>query len=125
MSDDETIDPRLAESKDVLAEKLAAFCRGRPLDRQLLHDAEDLYARHRTTARLDGIDFPQMVLVVMDVQRRLRFVRRDLDARGIDNLIVELAQSQGADYDPAEVARAIRRAFPHHRAPDPRDRRKH
>ncbi len=120
MSTDDPVDPCLAASKDELAEKLAAFCRGRDLDRQLVHDAEDLCARHRAAARLAGIDFPEMVLVVMDVQHRLRFVRRDLDAAAVDNLAVELAQSQGAAYDPGEVARALRRAFPHHRRPEVR-----
>lgn len=121
---EEKIDPRLAASVRLLARRLAKFLVGRELTRQTVHDAEELYRYHRTLARQDGIDFPEMVLVVMDVQNRLRFVRRDLDAGGIDNLAVELAQSQGAAYDPQEVARAIRRAFPHHRAADPRDRAK-
>ena len=33
------------------------------------------------------------------------------------------AKAQGIHYDPGEIARGIRRAFPHHRAPDPRDRK--
>lgn len=119
---EELLDPRLVRSKDLLAEKIAALCVGRELDKQTVHDVEELYRAHRSRARLDGIDFPEMVVVVMDVQRRLRLVRRDLDALGLDNLVVELAQSQGAAYDPTEIARALRRAFPHHRSPDPRDR---
>jgi len=117
------VEPRLAGSVKELGRKLAEFCAGRDLDRQTVHDATDLVDRHRTVARLRGIDFPEMVLVVLDVQKKLRFVRRDLDAAGIDNLVVELARMQRDDYDPAEIARAIRRAFPHHRTPDPRDRR--
>lgn len=115
MSDD-PVDPRLAESKDHLAKFLARFCRGRELDRQLVHDVQDIADGYRVAARLDGIDFPEMVVLVMDMQNRVRLVRRDLDRAAIDNLAVELAQSQGAAYDPAEVARAIRRAFPHHRS---------
>lgn len=116
MSDDDKIDPRLAESKDQLAQFLARFCRGRPLDRQLVADAQAMADDWRADARLEGVDFPEMVVLVMDVQRRVRLVRRDLDRAGIDNLAVELAQSQGAAYDPAEVARAVRRAFPHHQS---------
>ncbi len=117
------VDPRLAASVKKLSINLAELCAGRDLDTQTIHDATDLCERHCTAARLCGIDFPEMVLVVLDVQKKLRFVRRDLDERGIDNLVVELAQAQGNNYDPAEIARAIRRAFPGHRAPDPRDRR--
>jgi len=116
---DDPADPRLTASKDILAKKLASFCRGRELTRQTMHDAEQIYRDHRASARLMGIDFPEMVLVAMDVQKRLMFVRRDLDRTGIDNLIVELAQSQGEEgYDPHEVARAVRRAFPHHLRPE-------
>lgn len=122
MAEISDVEPRLAASVKELARKLAEFCVRRELDTQTVHDATDLCERHRTAARLRGIDFPEMVLVVLDRQKKLRFVRRDLDERGVDNLVVELAQMQGGNYDPAEIARAIRRAFPHHRAPDPRDR---
>jgi hypothetical protein len=117
---DDAVDPRLSESKDHLAQFLARFCRGRELNQQLIHDVQEIADGFRTAARFDGIDFPEMVVLVMDKQNRVRLVRRDLDANGISNLVVELAQSQGKEYDPAEVARAIRRAFPHHRAADPR-----
>src|SRR6202171_4595347 len=109
---DETIDLRLAASVKALARKMAEFCAsGRDLDQQTIHDLEEIYRHYRVQAALDRMPFPEMVLVVMDRQRRVRFVRRDLDKSGIDNLAVELAQSQGEAYDPGEVARAIRRAF--------------
>jgi hypothetical protein len=120
---EETIDPILAKSIKRLARNAAQYCVGRKFDRQTIQDVEGIYRDHRAAARIAGIDFPEMVLVIMDVSRRLRFVRRNLDDKGIDNLCVELAKAQGIHYDPGEIARGIRRAFPHHRAPDPRDRK--
>ena len=119
-----SVDPRLASSKEALARKIAEHCRGRALDRQTVHDCEEIARDHRAWARLDGVDFPELVPLVMDVQRRIRMVRRDLDRDAVDNLAVELAMDQRARgyYDPAEVARAVRRAFPHHRAPDAGDK---
>lgn len=115
MTENET-DPRLARAVRVLSQKMASFCQGRPLDQQLISDVMGIYEDHRTRARLAGVDFPELVLVIMDVKKQLRFVRRNLTPRQIDVLIQDLHTVYQSE--PDEIARAIRRAFPHHRPPD-------
>jgi hypothetical protein len=113
---EEEVDPRLGSAVRSLAQKMASFCTGRPLDQQLVSDVMGIYEDHRTRARLAGIDFPEMVLLILDEQKQLRFVRRNLTPQQIDVLIQDVYTVYKAPAD--EIARAIRRAFPHHRPPD-------
>ena len=100
MSDDH----RLARAVRSLAQKMASFCHGRPLDRQLVSDVMGLYEDHRTRARLEGVDFPEMVLLILDERKQLRFVRRNLTPRQIDVLIQDVYTEYRAK--PDEIARA-------------------
>jgi hypothetical protein len=114
-SDGERIDPRLRDSHARLSLKMAMHCEGKPLTRQLVHEVEGIYRDHRVEARMNGIDFPELVLLALDERKILRFYRRDLESGGVDAVAVELVAQDGAS--PAEAARAIRRTWPHHRRP--------
>ena len=116
-SEPERVDPRLVESKRQLALKIARHCRGKRLDQHLVHEVTQIYEDHRVAARQDGVDFPELVPLVLDEQRKINLVRRDLDQASIDNLVLEIAQDQLSNdrYSPGEIARAVRRAFPHHK----------
>ena len=61
----------------------------------------------------DGIDFPHMAVMVLDVHKILRIVRADLDIASIQAWIVNLSQEIPTT-TPDELARAVSGAFPHY-----------
>lgn len=112
-------DPRMTASLRELGIKLANHCHGRDLDRQTIRECEEIAADHRTRAKLeDGLDFPELVVVALDQIKKIHLARRDLGQMQIDNLAVDLVTMyRGEGIAADEVARAIRRAYPHHRPP--------
>lgn len=61
--------------------------------------------------RQEGIDFPRLALLALPKQQAVKFYRRDLDEKGIKNVIVELTR-EFPEITSQEIAAAIMSAYP-------------
>jgi hypothetical protein len=110
--DSEPLEIRLSGKR--LFMKLDAHARGRDLMRQTVEELQKICDDHTKAAHRNGLrEFPELVVVVMDVQKQIEVVPRDWDIRSIQVFIVNLTKKYKTTTRD-EVARAIARAFPHY-----------
>jgi hypothetical protein len=93
-----------------LAAKINQFL-GRPMNGRTLQVVDEILVDHRTRCRLRGLDFPEVVAVIMPTAGNIDVVRRDLDRSGIEILIVNLARKYPS-VSRDDLAFGINRAFP-------------
>lgn len=108
-------DARANKSAGELHEKLMTFCRGRLLSTGVYDNIVDIVKDHATRARLDGIKFPDMVVIAMPKCGGVEVVRADLDPKSIQTTIYNLALKYQTDA--TDIAFGIRRAFPDYKTP--------
>ena len=84
---------------------------GADMNGRTVEAIEDVVKDHRHTCRLRGMDFPELAVIVLPVIGSIDVVSRDLDQKGIETLIVNLAKKYPA-VSAAELGFAINRAFP-------------
>lgn len=104
-----TDDERATEQKR-LAVKINTFL-GRPMNGRTVERIEEIVKDHRTGCRLRGIDFPECAVVIMPTAGNIEIVPRDLDLKGVQTLIVNIAK-KWPTVSAADLSFGIHRAFP-------------
>lgn len=105
MSDEET---QIEQRR--LAAKLETFLR-QPMNGRTVEKIEEMVKDHRNKARLRGLKFPDLAVIVLPTLGNIEVVPRDLTQQDIETLIVNLARKWPA-VSAAELGFAINRAFP-------------
>lgn len=104
-----TDDERTLE-QNRLALKIERFL-GQPMNGRMLEKIDGILADHRQRCRMRGLDFPDVVAVVMPTAGNIDVVSRELDQKGIETLIVNLARKYPT-VSRDDLAFGINRAFP-------------
>lgn len=106
---DMTEDEGTIEQKRLTA-RIVLFL-GRDMTGRNIEKIEEVIKEHRRGCRMRGLNFPELVAIVMPTSGNLEIIPREQDRAGIETLIVNLARkwpSVTAD----ELGFAINRAFP-------------
>ena len=93
-----------------LSAKITPFL-GRQLGRRTIEAIEEIVADHRQRCRLVGLEFPECAVLVMPDAGNIDIVPKDLDQKGVETLIVNLARKYPT-VSREDLAFAIGRAFP-------------
>lgn len=96
-----------------LSAKITPFLGRRMHDREI-QQIEEICKDHRQRAQLRGLDFPPLAVVVMPTAGNVEIVPGDLDQKGIETLIVNIAR-KWPTVSAADLAFGIKRAFPDYR----------
>lgn len=96
-----------------LAARVATF-NGTAMTPRHVREIMQIVKDHRAYCRLDGLDFPKMVAVVIPEAGTVDLYRADLDDEGIRAVILRTAHGTPG-VTPQMVAEAIMRAWPRYR----------
>lgn len=105
---------RARHAATLLTNEVKHFCEGRPCDNATINAIEDLIKRHRAAACLHGIDFPEMVVMPFPRLGAVEIVRRDLDEKAIQTIVLNVTVKYPM-VTAHELAAAVRYAFPGYR----------
>lgn len=109
MSEDPDIRAQCAaEELQLLAKRFLAV---HGLTQDSISTLKEMVAQETRRFRQDGIDFPRLALLALPRQQSVKFYRRDLDERGIKNVLKELTDEY-PDITAEELARAVMSAYP-------------
>lgn len=88
----------------------------REMSRQLIEEVEQIVRGYTVLARQDGIPFPDLVVVSLEITGGIEVVRRDLDDSSITQLILNISAKYAHHaVRSTDIAAGIMRAFPHYR----------
>lgn len=102
---------RLNQSATDLLRKLKLFCTGRLLSNQSLDALDQIAKDHRAWARLHGIPFPRMSIVVIPRLGIIEIWRADLERADLEHHVVRMVRKFPRLLMP-ELADAIARSYP-------------
>ena len=100
-----------AASHDLLTRINYLKERRRVIDRALLHEIKEAITDHRTHCRLQGINFPPLVPLLLPRLGRIAMMREDSDPADIRRVVVKLARDNPT-ITAEDIATALKHAFP-------------
>lgn len=107
-------DPKLREAELELGKLLSQFM-GAPITETMIAQVEDLIAEFKAHMLFQGVVMPRMRVVAMPLAGFLQIWPAEMEKKDFDIRIVGLVKSlraEGRNFDPEELAKAIRRAYP-------------
>lgn len=107
------INQRIEESAAVLLQRIGQFVEGRELTNTTIWAVQGIIDSHIATSRMNGLPFPDVVMIILPTPRWIQIVQRDLGPDDIMQLCRNFI-SQFPDLSANEIAFAIRKAFPHY-----------
>lgn len=106
----EMTDAERSREQQRLSLKVTRFL-GQPMNGRTLARIDEILDDHRQRCRMQGLDFPEVVAVVMPTVGNIDVVPRDLDLKGIETLILNLVRKYPS-VSRDDLAFGINRAFP-------------
>lgn len=105
--------PELTKAATGLLARLAELLHGRVLTEERMRAVRRTVKDHATHCRSRGVSFPPLAILAFPVSGHLQLVSAEWDAKSIETNMINLAMAW-PDVKPTEMARAVRRAFPHY-----------
>lgn len=114
MKADPTEDPRVIIAGEELGKLLVAYM-GAPVTEHLVQSIEDVIEEFRSMKRMQGVRMPRLRVVALPQSGYIQVWPADMEQKDFDiriKLMIRALQENGKNYDPEELAKAIRRAYP-------------
>lgn len=110
---DATVDQRLQMSAAALHQKVVDYCTGKDLTPHIIERVRELVRFHVWRARrVDGIDFPDMVIMPFPAIGYINLCRADTELPGLA-VILKNVTSNYPSVAAKDLAFAVSYAFPH------------
>lgn len=106
-----TDDPRLESARADLAEALGLLVARHGISRALVDEFLSVEPSFRRHVRAQGIDFPQMTLLLLPRFGAAKLFRRDLEGPGIQRVVINLTV-EFPTITAREIAEAVAAAWP-------------
>lgn len=105
--------PKMVLATEQLFARIKHFT-GRRFANGELHDLQKIVKDHRVACKLNGVNYPELVPMILHKQGGIDLVRKDLEPAGVRAALYNLIQKY-PNAEPDELAHAVRTAFPHYR----------
>lgn len=116
MNEDEAaLKDAAADLRDIVARTVGH----RKIDRAGIDAILYVIKEHKTHCRQQGLDFPDMTIVVLPSVNKVRLHRRDLPRDNIERIVVNLKREFGDLLPMEELAWAVHAAWPDHKPAGP------
>jgi|GEM_PF-4983687 len=113
----EYVDPRLAIVTRLMMDDLQRAILGADLNSHVLEKTREIVAYHSGKAKREGIDFPELAIMVFPKQGGIEIVNRDMDVQGIRITILNLTVKY-PKISVAEIVDAVKQIWPNVRTLD-------
>lgn len=107
-------DPRVRQAEQELGALLTGFM-GAPVTDSLVAIVEEMLEEFRVTKLLGGVKMPRMRVVALPQAGFIQVWPAEMEHADIQlrlNMLVKSLMKEKRNYDPEELAKAVRRAYP-------------